>query len=153
MPITSWTVLRVVLIAALAEVLSVASSPSYANMSLASVPFDQNTGTSYFGYSVAMTDQWALVGAPHGAKKAFAFSRNCTCPGTVNNHTSMFPGTCDACPSGKFSDESGFRFACKDCPFGKSNAGTSNVDCASCPSGRFVKSPVPLVCDICQRKL
>ena len=40
--------------------------------STASASLDQNTGDTDFGQSVAMTDNWAIVGA-FGAKKAFIF--------------------------------------------------------------------------------
>ena len=46
------------------------------------VALDQNTGDSYFGHSVAMTDNWAIVGT-FGAKKAFIFKNTAGTWGTT----------------------------------------------------------------------
>ena len=58
-------------------------------------------------------------------------------------------------PGGWFQDlkdESGINFVggaalvCKQCPIGYINAGTTNADCASCPSGKFNVAPGSTTC-------
>ena len=112
----------------------------------AAFTLDPNTGDRSFGYSVAITDNSGAVVGAHSEKKAFSsFHRNCAI-GSFNN---AWDEECSPCSVGTYSDETAFRSSCKTCETGKSNFGTGNKDCTSCPSGRTLQQELPLVCDIC----